>query len=51
MMLSFTCINNHESQEFDSVLMGEYVGAHSLSSERSFMLYESGIMVSGMLDP
>ena len=51
MMLSFTWINNHESQEFESVLMEEFVGAHSLSSESSFLLYESGIMVSGMPDP
>ena len=26
MMLSFTCSNNHESQEFESVLMREFVG-------------------------
>ena len=51
MMLSFTCSNNHESQEFESVLMEEFVGAHSLSSERSFLLYESGIMLSGIPDP
>ncbi len=51
MMLSFTCSNNHESQEFESVLMEEFVGEHYLSSERSFLLYESGIMLSGMLDP
>lgn len=51
MMLSFTCSNNHESQDFESVLMEEFVGGHSLSSERSFLLYESGIMVSGMPDP
>ena len=51
MMLSFTCSNNHESQDFESVLMEEYVGAHYPSSESSFLLYESGIMVSGMPDP
>ena len=51
MMLSFTCINNHESQEFESVLMEEFVGEHYLSSERIFLLYESGIMLSGMPDP
>ena len=50
-MLSFTWMNNHESQEFESVLVGEFVGAHSLSSESSFMFCESGIMVSGMPDP
>ena len=51
MMPSFTYSNNHESQDFESVLMEEFVGAHYLSSERSFLLYESGIMVSGMPDP
>ena len=51
MILSFTWINNHESQEFESVLMEEFVGGHSLSSERSFLLNESGIMLSGMPDP
>ena len=51
MMLSFTWNSNHESQEFESVLMKEFVGAHSLSSERSIMFCESGIMLSGMPDP
>lgn len=50
MMLSFTCSNNHESQEFESGLMEEFVGEHYLSSERSFLLNESGIMLSGMPD-
>ena len=51
MMLLFTCINNHESQVFEFVLVGEFVGAHLLSFESSFLLYESGVMVSGMPDP
>ena len=51
MMLSFTCSNNHESQDFESVLMEEFVGEHYLSSERSIMFCESGIMLSGIPDP
>ena len=51
MMLSFTCSNNHESQDFESVLMEEFVGEHYLSSESSFLLYESGNMLSGIPDP
>ena len=51
MMLSFTCGNNHESQELESVLMREFAGAHYLSSEHSFLLYDNGVMVSGIPDP